>query len=1060
MKKQITKYVLLALVCLLSELGLGQTMYNVVWENLSKATFSLPTLQRASGASGTGKATSENMLFGNNPSNRAMRNNGYMTYTSNSTNQSKKIGFSVTASENTEITHVIDYGFTFQTNGKVKAFTPDESSSLVNYSTSDEFWLERRDEEMIFRMGATELLRVRIDPTETLMLRAELTSNNSTFSGVKVSFDTKRFVIDPIIDNTANTMKMQITGGQSPFLYNWEDGQVLNFPDAHVPEKAFAKGPHELLIRDDNNLEFHRTFLLGNSITWANFSNTSQSGTTLNKTTSTGWGSAISTAVIGDEDYFWVQYMVDLQAVDKAFGVAYTGTSFSQYTHLQAGFLILGQNQLQVIYQGNIVLTTEYNDRDALMLANDAKGLQWLVNGKAIYQQAPTFTNDLKVGGLLKDNASLNKVTVFNINHKPLLSSWSATDLSGSVTVNIASLTNGNSPYHYYISETPIPQLHDIYTYTRDTIFSDTTGVPDSLQFFQGSHLPTTTTYTFDVLESSEYYVSVFDKEGLLLYGNKINVAPPLVIYNTSGITLNTSLLTSTGNNAKTDLNYLISDEIPESSIYFTVKDASEKYSMGLSDFSATTTAIQYGFFVNAKTVKFYVNGTLEAAKYSVKNNNILSLEKVGTTLYYKINDVVFRQVTLTGTYLLTTQFDIAKGGTTIGVATKGPNGNKTKVISTISQADCDDYENHTASFVVNFNNTSGLAYTFTIRNILENTDVSSYASGTPSTGNTISLGSIPMGVYLISGHLTLFPFIQFSQAIAIGIESQFQPVVNYTATPNTYSLKKTVTAPVWSSALTLNIIRESETQGWVSLIPFAPNISQTRNYISFNSDYSMAVPYTFNGTFVMITRLQNTSQGPDFENGGYNYRFYSNGSYVERFYATKRRVTAFIDGSVIKFYIDGILSDVTLPRPAGDLHIKFVSRQLNESFRDVVSTFRCITQSLNMIGYRKVTRELDESFSYAVQGQVKFILDEEYEIDANKSIPMKLYSDKNVFLASVSFDGAVTGNLIAKPYSFEDNRYTLDISDVIGVAINKYYYIEFTNSKNQKRYFKFYYKN
>ncbi|MGV3631747.1 MAG: hypothetical protein ACO1O6_11110 [Bacteroidota bacterium] len=1059
MKKGITKHLLL-LLSLVCGLAYGQTMYDVVWENLTKTTFSSQTLQRASGASGTGRATSENMLFGNNPSNRFMRNDGYMTYKSNTTNQSKKIGFSVTASEHTEITHTIDYGFAFQTNGKVKAFTPDESSALVNYSTSDEFWLERREEEMIFKVGATELLRVKIDPTETLMLRAELTSNNSTFAQVKVSFSTKRFVVDPLIDHTANTMKMQITGGQSPFDYSWEDGEILHYPDIVIKEKGFAKGPHELKIKDNAGLEFSRIFLLGNNITWGNFSNTAQSGTTLGKTTSTVWGSALSTAIIGDEDYFWVQYVADLQAADKAFGVAYTGTSFSQYTHLQAGFLILGQNQLQIIYQGNIVLTTEYNDRDALLLANDGKGLQWMVNGKPVYQQTATFTSDLKVGGLLKDNASMNKVAVFNINHKPLLSTWSNMDLTGSVTANIASLTNGNSPYHYYISETPIPPLHDIYTYTQDTIFDDTTGVPDSLSFFQGSHLPTTTTYTFNALESGEYYVSVFDKEGLLLYGNKINVAPALVIYNSSNVSLNTSLVTATANNATTDLNYFLTDELDQSSMDFTVINASEKYSMGLSDFDATAIAIQYGFFVNSKTVKFYVNGTLENTKYSVKNNNILTLEKSGNTLYYKINGVVMKQTTLSGTYTLKTQFDIAKGGTTIGVAAKGPLALLAKVLPTIQQAVCGDNNyTHAASFVVNFLNVTGLNYTYAVTDVLaNNNDVTSYGSGTLSTGNTISLTNIPLGIYQISGYLDLLPFIHFSQVISIGIESQFQPAIDYTETPNTYSLKRTSLAHAWASALSLNTIRAVETNGWVSLTPFAPNVSPTRNYISFNSDYSLSTP---NGTYVMMIRNYNFSQGPNFNQGSITYRFYSDGNFVaQRIYPINKLVTAAIDGSTIRFYVNGVSANVTLNRPSGDLHVKLMSRRLNEGFRDMLSTFRCITQDLSMIGYRKVTRELDESFSYAVQGQVKFILDEEYDIENGKFIPMKLYSDKNEFKASVDFEGNIVGNLLPKPYNFEDNRYVLDISDVPAMTVNKYYYIEFTNSKNQKRYFKFYYKN
>ena len=64
MKKHFISSLFSVLLCLLFGVSFSQTTYDVAWENLSKATFSSTTLQRAGGVNGTAKATSENMLFG------------------------------------------------------------------------------------------------------------------------------------------------------------------------------------------------------------------------------------------------------------------------------------------------------------------------------------------------------------------------------------------------------------------------------------------------------------------------------------------------------------------------------------------------------------------------------------------------------------------------------------------------------------------------------------------------------------------------------------------------------------------------------------------------------------------------------------------------------------------------------------------------------------------------------------------------------------------------------------------------------------------------------------
>lgn len=1057
MKKQITRSLALALMCLLSGLGYGQAgiggvTVDVVWENLSKATYNYPTLQRASGVNGTGKATSQNMLFGGNPDNTLYRN-GAMIYSSNTTNQTKKIGFSVTASSNTEITNTIDYGFAFQSNGKVKAFTADESSALVSYTTIDELVIQRTNGEIIFKVSSVEILRVNADPTETLMLRAELISNNSSFSDVKVTFGSTRFIVDPLISNATSSMQMQISGGLEPFTYAWDGGYLYEYPSPFTLDLPFSKGLHQLKIYDNSGIEFERYFLLGNDVSWTSLSNTQQTDYTLSKTTSTGWGSALSTAVIGDEDYFWVQYVADVQQASKAFGVTYTGTTFSQYTNIQAGFMMLAENQLQVIYQGSVVLTTEYTNRDALLISRDGQGLRWLINGKEIYTRTANFTADLKVGGLLKDNASMTGVSSFNINHKPLVSNWSAADLNGSVTVNIASLTSGNSPYHYYISTVPLDPLYDIYHLTRDSVFG---GDLDSTEFFEGSYLPTATQHVFSELPIGSYYVSAFDKTGLLIFGSQIDVAPPLAIYNTSGITLNTNLLTAIQNDATTDLDYNIDNELEEASIDFTLINASEKYSMGLSDFNATTIAIQYGFFVSSKTVKFYVNGVLENARYSVKNNNILTLEKSVATLYYKINGVIMREVSLTGTYLLKGQVEIAKAGTTFAVK---PKKQKIKMYTFQDWSILPDCENGEKK--IQFKIFGPIQpYNYIVYNITVNEPVAvGGGSGQHGIMAEPVINNLEIGVYRIRGTFTLGSnTYTIDEWLSIGVKADFDQRSNYVLSPNDYSLLTNSSAS--GSALSSNVIKAGES-GWLTFTTVldAPGGFFQFSVLTVSSHMDFLVPVEANNeSFIAMVKFPG-DQLCRVIPAVYNGSTYTFGTNV--FMAPDRGLmcnilTGSTDKTVTLKRVNTVSPFLTYSVPLTDYQFKFRSVSQPVGFKNLLFSFGC-----RELSFTEPFDELNAGYYVANRSKIGLYFEEEYGIDQNKSVPIKLYDKGHNQIASIDLNGTTTGSgtIPNLTYNENTNKHVLNLQS-FNLANNEFYTLEITLVSGEKKYLKFLNKN
>lgn len=1057
MKKKIFLLFIAAFFGLLGNKVSAQ-LYDVNWENLVKTTFSSSNLQRQSGVSGAGRAVSENMLFANDPKSRIpTKNDGALIYTPSNNNQNKIIGFSVTASNQSEITNDVDYGFNFQTNGKVKAFTADTSITL-NYSAGQELKIERTGDMMYFSKAGISILVIKVDPTENLVLRAELSSNGANFNNVKVTFGTKRFVIDPLTDNVQNTFKMQISGGSSPFEYYWEDGDKYRYPDVVIKELKFNDGLHQLKVRDSRGQEHQRSFLLGTDVTWTNFDNTQQNGTILSKTnTNNSWADAQSTEIIAQNDLFWIQYVADFQQVNKAFGlVLSTTTNFNQYNDLEVGFLLLKDNQIQVIYQGNVVLTTEYNNRDALLITRDALGtLKWMINGINVYQQNGSFSSSMKIGALLKETASLKGVSFYRIDTTPITATWNNELLSGTVNVKINYITSLNGPFHYYISENPIVPLHDIYELTKDSIYG---GVFDSTLFYQGNpsqlvvdqanqnkfnQISLLKEHIFSGLENGTYYVSVFDKTGLLIIGQKVDVFPPLVMYNVDGVTNSLDVYTSTKANSKVDLNHFLGDEVKESKLDFQVITTNEKYDVGYANFPSTSSSILYGFSFNrlaGNQANLIVNGVVQNTIYQAKKNNILSLEKANDSLFYKLNGATLLKVSLSGDYLYKAQLLLAKPGLLypliqpLEVKVKVTAGKSQvqllPVTPIMDQASCNDIS-HSAAFKVTFTLPGvNLNYSYTVKNIFDLTTI--VASGNSTTGTIVNLANLPYGVYEVRGTSTNSPIpFTFNDLLTLGIEGNFDPVNNYSLTPNSYSLNKnTPSNTVLASALSLNTLKATET-GWIDFESRIGSSNVSTNYFSFNSDYSLAIP---NGTYIRIYNMASNKV----------YRFYENNTLVAtQTFANGTRITAKIDANMIVFYADGALIGVSLTRPSGDIHAKALTVKQNDGFRDLLFSFTCKEEEDQ---YAVLKYELDGYYHIMKNGKIQFEYENEYQ---NTELKFNLYSKLNTLIRTESDFPSI-------PVSFGKNYVTIDVSQNQYCIGQGFFYLEVINEKKEKKYLRF----
>lgn len=112
------------------------------------------------------------------------------------------------------------------------------------------------------------------------------------------------------------------------------------------------------------------------------------------------------------------------------------------------------------------------------------------------------------------------------------------------------------------------------------------------------------------------------------------------------------------------------------------------------------------------------------------------------------------------------------------------------------------------------------------------------------------------------------------------------------------------------------------------------------------------------------------------------------------------------------------------------------------------------------ILSYKSLKRKLDGGHARTFGGELFFSYKEEYQIDTSEYLTMNMYDDDHSLIASCDRTGSTTGGMTAIKYNFDDNRYDYDVSGITGITANDYYILEVINSKGDRRYLRFIYKN
>jgi hypothetical protein len=138
-----------------------------------------------------------------------------------------------------------------------------------------------------------------------------------------------------------------------------------------------------------------------------------------------------------------------------------------------------------------------------------------------------------------------------------------------------------------------------------------------------------------------------------------------------------------------------------------------------------------------------------------------------------------------------------------------------------------------------------------------------------------------------------------------------------------------------------------------------------------------------------------------------------------------------------------------------------FFSSDFSDIARRPNINFNVFVQDSECQPHAELKRLLDGGFVYTLNGILKFTMDEEYDMEIGQYLSIKIFDQNHLILESSDINGNLLNNsIIAQSLRFDDNSWELDVSQISGIANDEYYILEVSNSKGDKRYIRFQYKN
>lgn len=1021
------------LLALLSIFSLNAQTYLVNWTGFKNAEVVNGVLQGESNAGNKGTATSQQLLFGRGQSNVFQ---GYFEFTATSTNELKKIGF-VALDDPDEIVSSITYGFSFLNGGKVKATGLAGVSAEINYNVGDVFRISRFGGRILrYYINGTEVYFEPGDVSQSYQIRAELKSNNATFSNVVCDYQTTPFCVVPEIDNVNKTIRLAISGAYPPYIYTWDHGPVLVGGSTQNPSneplyQVQADGNYFVTIKDLIGNTFRKRYSIGSDLAWTNVYQTTVNGDVLSYTGNNNWGSAVHSGSFNQNSTGWVEYVIDHNDGKRAFGFVDATQQVRKTRHLNAGFLITDE-AIQVIHNGNIMYTGDYENKDVLTLHYFQGSVVWMKNGIEFFTETYTGSGDLTIAGMLR-GTGVEKHLNYSFNTDSYITkTWDDLEEYGDVSVNIASL-NVPGPYHYIISKDRIPELFETYSYLKDSVGIEI----DSVKFFNGSE--SGTSFMFSDLEAGTYNVAVFDSQGGRIFGQEVELYGDLSVESGAGLIVSGNTIQASQDGAAGSLElYLTQGENLGMEIEVNRTGGNIEQFIGLSAELTTVNGYQdleYGFYLDGRRLYTVQDGVLSSNFEIIRQNKTLkiTIENGQLVLNANMEDLVTVQLPAQYTYKVGTGMD---QGAMLKLNFPGKPPKKIKYRfypSVINHLNCDD---QAGSFSFNIN-AFGTANSLTIPYTITNLDNGQFvSSGTVNNQqNILPITSYQNGNPLDAGVYTVDLTIAgqvYSHQICLGYEADWDDQLNvdYVESPNNYSLLRQLAyTGNFSTARARNILLNG-VNGWIEFTPLFGN-GTSGNLLRLSAqnptsaiptsaeDYLLFFPF---GNSILIYANLNQSTSIATIQGGERLKIIQIGNQLD-----------VVNGST------SLISETVSPQTR---LIRGQSLELNDGFRDMIVSFPCEQKKL---AYAKLERKLKGVKYKASNGVFRFYVTEEYN-SQSEELKYRVYPEGD------KLNAALDGGTQVENVQYGDNRYDLDVSSISSGV----YILEVENEKKEKFYLRF----